>query len=53
MPVLSHPRVQKAFPDVRREPVFQRVPEARPLVLTLGTAAKSLAVSSLHPPFRF
>jgi len=48
-PVLSHPHSRKVFADLHIElPVFQFVP----LILSLGITEKSLAPSSLHPPFR-
>lgn len=52
MPVLYHLHCRKMPPDVQTEPpmllfVFM------PLVLTLDSTKKSLAQSSLHPPFSY
>lgn len=52
---VSHtPPTQKVFPNLQREtPVLQCMPMAWPLVLTMGTTGKSLALSDLLPPLRF
>ena len=53
VPVLSHPRSEKVFPDVQMEcPVFQCAPISSGPA-SLGTPGKSLAPSSAFPPFRY
>jgi len=53
VPVLGHPHSEKAFPDVQTGVSCVSVCAHLPLVLSLGTAEKSLALSSLHPLYRW
>lgn len=53
VPVLGHPHSEEVCPDVQKEPLIFESLEPGPLVLALDTTEKSLALSSLHSPFRY
>lgn len=52
VPVVHNPQGTEVLPDVQSEPPVPSL-FLLSLVLAVGTSQKSLAVFSLHPPFRY